>query len=266
MQNDIANNSETTRKRSNVSSFSSWFRKRRSTVKNADEMTDVTIKRKSVPIDPEFPPARLDNISITSNTIDTQELSESSSSTVPLSVNRSPIWLAEQKKIISELMIKDGTEHYLFIREIMCAADRLWSPVLTALFLLAAYISVEYAAFAAVYAFQSNFWAVIRIGCFILIRLSFLVVYPILSITRANACIYQLKYCFEMATPKDYEYLDGKEGWLELMEQTPAVWTYYGIWITWDRLFGLLSTGGAGAAAYAIAMIQQYVGISSAGE
>ena len=214
---------------------------------------------------PVLPPPKMVKVSTAVSGVDTSHYSDTTSSLneepslQPLHTGKPVEWLEEQKKLISALIVKDATEQYLFLREIMAAADRIWSPALTALFLFAAYISVQYSAFAVIYALDNNIFLVIQIIIFILIRISVLVLYPIISISHANAYIYKLKACFLISAPTDYELLDGRSRWKELMEQTPAVWTYYGLWITWERLYGLLSTAGAGLSAYVLTMLQQYL-------
>lgn len=162
---------------------------------------------------------------------------------------------AASKELIGNLISRDATEHYLFIREMMQAADRIWSPVLTVLFVLSAYVCLSYFLYIILVIKSTGRSLFAQLLVIILVRILFLFIYPIVSLSHANSYIYKLQNCFKVASPDDYEIIGGRDRWVSFMIDTPAVWTYYGIWITWDRLFGILWTVLAAAGAYTFTLI-----------
>ena len=59
---------------------------------------------------------------------------------------------------------------------------------------------------------------------------------------------------FLVAAPEDFSVLGGRDSWLQYLEKVPAIWTIYGVLITWDRLTGLLWTTVAGIGAIVISV------------
>ncbi|KAJ1440858.1 hypothetical protein B484DRAFT_391048, partial [Ochromonadaceae sp. CCMP2298] len=57
---------------------------------------------------------------------------------------------------------------------------------------------------------------------------------------------------FLVAAPEDFGLIGGRDTWLAYMDGVPAVWTLYGIWITWDKLTALLWTALTGVGVVAI--------------
>jgi hypothetical protein len=157
-----------------------------------------------------------------------------------------------QKEEISTFMINDATEHYLFIRQVLLMADRIWSPVITGFIVYAVYIAFQYGLYAITILKNPHSTMFIRVLIFSGTRFFVLVIYPIISIAHANSYIYKLKSIFQASSANDYETIGFRDRWITLLEECPPVWTFYGIWITWDRVFGILSTGAAGLVAYVI--------------
>eukprot|EP01039_Chlorochromonas_danica_P002705 gene2705-2955_t len=161
-------------------------------------------------------------------------------------------WMENELK---DHLLHDATEHYLFIREVMAACGHIWSVGLTGLFALAIYIIVAYSTFS-VYFYKLDsgvtIWQLIIV---MIVRTLLLIIYPIASVCHANTYIYELQETFSMAAPDDFSVLGGRDRWVALLQQSPAVWTYYGLWITYDRLLGLAWTMIAALAAYVFSVL-----------
>jgi hypothetical protein len=160
--------------------------------------------------------------------------------------------VASVELTISELLGRDATEHYFFIREVLRLASLTWSPVLTGLFVLAVYVVVAYSAFLLLLQGRIDGRASIQIAVLIVMRIVFLVLYPIVSICHANSQVYEMRNYFASSSPEDYQCIGGRNRWMEFMEASPIAWTYYGIWVTWDKLVGVLWTTFAGVVAYVV--------------
>lgn len=149
---------------------------------------------------------------------------------------------------ISDLILRDATEQYLFIREAMTTAGRIWSPVITGLMFLALYICLADAYIIFWASSKSHHFTNIKpllylqLIIFVTIRVSFLVFYPILSIAFANSYLLKLSDVFRVAGQEDYAVIGGRDRWLDFLQNFPAVWTYYGVYITPERLAGLVWT------------------------
>ena len=147
---------------------------------------------------------------------------------------------------------RDSYEHYLFIREYMTIGSRSWSPIIVTLsFLCVFYVLIfAYGAITVGNVFPKFMLAYY---CFwIIVRVFILSIYPIMSLAHANSYAHSLQELFLVAAPEDFTVLGGRDGWLEYLDKVPAVWTVYGLWVTWDRLTGLLWTGVAGLGAFGI--------------
>jgi hypothetical protein len=149
---------------------------------------------------------------------------------------------------------RDSYEHFLFIREFMSIAGRMWSPTILTYFFFASFLIVSFYFLASLYANYSDFWDWVYYAIWMSIRMYVLVIYPITSLAHANAYVYALQEQFLVAAPEDFAVLGGREEWLSYLERVPAVWTVYGVWITWDRLTGLLWTSVAGFGAIVISI------------
>ncbi len=160
----------------------------------------------------------------------------------------------------AKLISTDAYEHYLFIQEYMRRAGELWSPaimgfVLFLLFLIAAYGYV-------VLDHKEEFLNVTNIAlvcAYIGVRICILLVYPIMSIARANACIYPLQDVFKVSSPADYAIIGGRDNWTTFLSDVPIAWSIYGFWVTWDRLFGLLWAVLTGVIAVIVTVLTNFV-------
>jgi hypothetical protein len=152
-----------------------------------------------------------------------------------------------------ECLQRDAYEHYLFIREFMFIGSRAWSPIIVTLtFLDTFYVSLfVYGAVTAGTEIAVTDW--IYFTCWVSIRVWLLTIYPIVSLAHANAYVYVLEEQFLVAAPEDFSVLGGRDGWLQYLEKVPAIWTVYGVLITWDRLTGVVWTAVAALGAVAIA-------------
>ena len=154
--------------------------------------------------------------------------------------------------IAIQYLQRDSYEHYLFIREYMTIGSRSWSPIIVTLsFLCVFYVLIfAYGAITVGNVFPKFMPAYY---CFwIIVRVFILSIYPIMSLAHANSYAHSLQELFLVAAPEDFTVLGGRDGWLEYLDKVPAVWTVYGLWVTWDRLTGLLWTGVAGLGAFGI--------------
>lgn len=158
---------------------------------------------------------------------------------------------------ISDLIKRDAIEHYLFIKNVMKSADHIWSPILSGCFLLSLYIILTYFSYLMIYNGAVTKFSLFRIVFMICVRALFLIVYPIVSISHANSYIYEIKTTFVNSSESDFVILGGRSKWIPFIESCSIAWTYYGIWITWDRLFGLLSTAAAGIIAFIFTIFTQ---------
>jgi hypothetical protein len=67
-------------------------------------------------------------------------------------------------------------------------------------------------------------------------------VYPIVAMAHANSFTKHLDMLFVQASPDDFQVIGGKEKWKEFISSVPAVWTIFGLNITWQRLFAAFSS------------------------
>jgi hypothetical protein len=151
---------------------------------------------------------------------------------------------------------RDAIEHYFFICEVFSASDKIWSPALLGIFSLGIIIAVLYIAF-----FSGGDAKSIRVLTlsqliiYVIVRFLILFVYPIASLCHANAYIYELTAFFSKSSTDDFQLIGGCQQWVNFTTSCPAAWTFMGLWITWDRLFGLLWTFFAAGLASALAAI-----------
>ena len=147
---------------------------------------------------------------------------------------------------------RDAFEHYMFIREYMSCASRTWSITIVALTFLDVFYVFIFIASSVAAANKTNVLMWTFYVCWVIIRIALLSVYPITSLAHANAYVYALQEQFLVAAPEDFGAIGGRDKWLEYLDKVPAVWTIYGVAVTWDRLTGLLWTTIAGLGALAI--------------
>ena len=147
----------------------------------------------------------------------------------------------EREADVPALIKSESYEHYLFVREFMTLAGRSWSPMLTG-FIFAILIIAGFDILLAVQEQLSVKLYLAYAIVFFVIRFLLLVVLPVAILAHANSHVYLMQERFRVAVPGDFELLGGRDVWLEFFAQVPAMWTYYGLWITWDRLAGMLWT------------------------
>lgn len=143
-------------------------------------------------------------------------------------------------KTVASLIHRDSMEHYLFIRCMMQNAGQIWSPALTGLLILVIYLSLINTVYLFTQTVSST--VIIRDAMFVVIRVLFLVVYPIVSIAFANSYVIKMSETFKFASEDDFVVIGGRNYWLDIFEKFPALWTYHGIYITPERLIGLCWT------------------------
>ena len=138
----------------------------------------------------------------------------------------------------------------------MHIASRTWSSSIIALAFLDAFFILLFsygAVTLGIYKIAIIDWVYYII--WITLRVSILTIYPVVSIARANAYVYALQEQFLVAAPEDFSVLGGRDSWLDYLEKVPAMWTLYGVIITWDRLTGLLWAVVTAISAIAISVV-----------
>lgn len=163
-------------------------------------------------------------------------------------------WTFEDQSIL-DYVKRDATEHYLLIREIVNVSSEIWSPAMTGLFFIVVYSIFAFVVLFILYFYALNTFSFIIFGTYITVRVVILLVYPILSMSHANAYLYEIKGMFEKSALDDFLVLGGREHWIAFIDACPIVWTYYGIWVTYDRLQGILYTGFVGIVATVASLI-----------
>ncbi len=137
---------------------------------------------------------------------------------------------------------RDAYEHYLFVREFMCTGSSSWSPIIIALTFLCAFFVALFISSAVAIGSHLSALGWFYYIMWVTVRVLLLVIYPVVSLAYANTYVYALQEQFLVAAPEDFAALGGRDAWLDYLEKVPAVWTIYGLVITWDRLSGLMWT------------------------
>jgi hypothetical protein len=151
----------------------------------------------------------------------------------------------EDVEKLEELITRDAMEFYLFIRELMLAAGRLWSPVLTGLLLLVLYMTIDDLVLL-YYFFKEETFPVLtvgRIAIYVGVRTIIMIIFPMVSIAFANSYLLKLNELFANGTPQDFSMIGKRDTWIDFLQQFPVVWTYYGIYITPERLMVVAWSG-----------------------
>lgn len=152
----------------------------------------------------------------------------------------------------NDLLRRDATEHYFFIKHVLAQAGKIWSPALTGMMVLDIYIVASYLSFLLIFGKALSRLVLIQLGIYMAVRTIILVIYPIASICHANSVLYEIQECFQNSSPEDFSVIGGRDRWMKFIELCPIVWTYFGIWVTWGKLGGLIWTGIVGLIAYFI--------------
>ncbi len=156
-------------------------------------------------------------------------------------------------KELSQVLTQDATEQFLLIREVVAIASKIWSPVVTVCFILTVCIIANYHFMdGSVMRIPSKEFRYFSLFVYACSRCLLLIIYPIMSISYTNSHIYHLHNVFKVSASDDYKLLKNRCRWLESLVEMPAIWTYYGLWVTWDRLFGIVWTGCLGISAYIV--------------
>jgi hypothetical protein len=140
---------------------------------------------------------------------------------------------------------RDATEHYFFICEVFSASDRIWSPFLSGIFFICFSVTVIFILFAYTYRRFLNVLLVVQLILYCIVRVLILFIYPIMCLCHANRYIYELSNAFKRSSKEDFALIGGCDRWIQFIADCPAAWTFYGLWITWDRLIGLIWTFAA---------------------
>lgn len=153
------------------------------------------------------------------------------------------------------LVQRDAYESYLFLREYMSTASKVWSFTILNFIFLAVFFCTLFLLGAVANGKRASalLWAYYSI--YTAVRVFLLTMYPITALAHANSYVYALQEQFLVSAPEDFAILGGRDCWLEFLEKVPAMWTVYGLAVSWDRLSGLLWTGVAGLGAIAMSSL-----------
>eukprot|EP01036_Dinobryon_divergens_P027451 gene27451-36227_t len=157
---------------------------------------------------------------------------------------------------LSQHLTRDATEQYLFMVEYMRQSGAVWSSVIVmmyiyALILLAllVYIVIVLQSAAA----NSGTLLVLIVFVF---QIVLFFVFPTLSVAHANSFIAPLFERFNNSSRDDFGMIGGKAMWLDFVNSVPAAWTVCGLWITYSRIAGMITTtltaAGTGCITYII--------------
>ena len=205
------------------------------------EKSDGPIRRKS-----ELTPSFRQRFASTPNAV-VNELHKQLEKELPALPAQTEVHESTDCKCFSDILVylpRDAYEHYLFVREFMSTGSRSWSPIIIALIFLCIVICG-----AVLFGTQLATLGWVYYIVWVCVHVYLLMIYPIVSLAYANTCVYALQEQFLVAAPEDFAALGGRDAWLEYLEKVPAMWTIYGLVITWDRLSGLLWTLLAGIGA-----------------
>jgi hypothetical protein len=153
---------------------------------------------------------------------------------------------------------RDAIEHYFFICEVLRSSDQIWSPALSLVFLVGTFNTCVYVIFLLTQREDISYRTFISLLVFVVVRVLIFFVYPVASICHANAYNGELLNAFARSSRQDFALIGGCREWVDFMAACPAAWTFHGLWITWERLFGLLWTFLAAGLASAIASIAAF--------
>eukprot|EP01034_Spumella_vulgaris_P027734 gene27734-34501_t len=185
---------------------------------------------------------------------DVRDTFSTASGDTPLNFSTNNAGSGVANKDLFEMLQRDACEHYMFIREYMNQAGQLWSIALVGVFGVFVFIIVAYL-YALLVLKEKTMLLRDGVITFIVIRFVVLVIYPIVSLSHANSFCYALQDLFTVAAPKDFEIIGGREMWINFLTSAPAVWTVFGIWVTWDKLVGFLWAVGSTGAAIVITLV-----------
>ena len=183
---------------------------------------------------------------------------------------------------VASYLKTDAVEQYLFLVEYMRQCGVIWSAVIVGLYMYATVMGLVSGYYVTSYVLYPTsgtaFQDVMFILPFIFQCLLFFI-FPALSLAHANSLIAPLLEVFANSSRDDFSMLGmylhlcmyvrmvvcvsnhnlfahsslcphhvsinnvgGKDMWLEFVNSLPAAWTVCGVWITYNRIFGFIST------------------------
>jgi hypothetical protein len=163
---------------------------------------------------------------------------------------------------ICETICRDATEQYLFMCELLNIAGNIWSPVLTGLIVIVIYLCVNDIAVIVILIKLDTFpiYGIIQISMYVFVRVLILLVFPVIAIAFANSYLLELNNLFETAAAEDFPTIGGRDRWVDFLNKYPAVWTYYGLYITPERL---LLIGWSGFLSVVVVLLTSYISAST---
>lgn len=154
-----------------------------------------------------------------------------------------------------ERLTTDSKEFYLFICHYMKKSGDIWTLGIVVLFLQSVYFMMFDSYDTIVYWKRENDYSRANIIMQCSIMLLLFMVYPFVSIARANSCTDSMKRMFNCADTSDFSAIGGKNAWIEFSEAVPATWRLLGIGVTWDLIYQSLVGVVTGAVTVGITLV-----------
>eukprot|EP01036_Dinobryon_divergens_P028928 gene28928-37950_t len=142
---------------------------------------------------------------------------------------------------INQLLSRDATEHYLFIVEYMRKAGVIWSPVLAVMYFISLVCMILSATMTLIFFYAYQTEDVAQFLFYLIGQGILYAIFPTISLAHANSFINPLVNTFSAAAEEDFQMIGGRNKWLEFVNAVPAAWTLFGVWITWSKMFAVLS-------------------------
>eukprot|EP01036_Dinobryon_divergens_P023747 gene23748-32132_t len=149
---------------------------------------------------------------------------------------------------VANYLKTDAVEQYLFLVEYMRQCGVTWSAVIVGLYIYATVmglVSGYYITSYVLYPSPPSFGNVFQHTMFLLpliFQCLLFFIFPALSLAHANSLIIPLLEVFSNSSRDDFMIIGGKDMWLEFVNSLPAAWTVCGVWITYNRIIGFIST------------------------
>jgi len=153
------------------------------------------------------------------------------------------VYSQHQKDFVSVIFIHlkhDAYERYLFICEIMEKMSEVWSPLLTAILIVAGMLVIYYYTMILVY--PSTFTYIgTEIVCLIIWTM------PIASLAYSNSAMSKLQKSLINSAPLDFDLIGGRADWVDYVKQTPALWCIFGFAVTPGFLASIIGAASSAA-------------------
>eukprot|EP01036_Dinobryon_divergens_P032868 gene32868-42547_t len=149
----------------------------------------------------------------------------------------------EMEEMMTDYLTRDATEQYLFIVEYLRQCGSLWSFNIVFIYFVATFLLAIFIFIVASTPVGTIFSPaeVLKLAVYVF-QICLFLVFPTLSLAHVNSYINHLLDLFKNSSSDDFQLIGGKEKWQEFATAVPPAWTLFGIWITYGRITGVLST------------------------